>query len=62
MQQAIYSNLSQDIALGKTSTTAPAGRKSGLGRRITLKWDLYGVVALMLSSGVYGLYAVAHAL
>lgn len=61
MQQAIYSNLSRDITLGKTSTDAPAGRWSGLGRRITLKWDLYGVVAMMLSSGVYSLYAVAHA-
>ena len=62
MQQAIYSNISRDITLGKTITLTPANRWASLGRRLAQKWDLYGVVALMLSSGMYGLYAIAHTL
>ena len=62
MQQAIYNTISRDSTIGKTITTAPTPRRASLGRRIAPKWDLYGVVALMLSSGMYGLYAIAHTL
>lgn len=62
MQQAIYNTIRRDITIGKTITTALASRRASLGRRLAQKWDLYGVVALMLSSGMYGLYAIAHTL
>lgn len=62
MQQVIYSNISRDITIGKTITVAPAKRPASLGRRIAQSWGLYGVVALMLSSGMYSLYALAHTL
>ncbi len=60
MQQAIYNTISAEITVGKTITLAPTNRRASLGRRLAQKWDLYGVVALMLSSGMYGLYALAH--
>lgn len=62
MQQAIYNSISRDITIGKTITTASASRRAGLGRRLAQSWDLYGVLALMLSSGMYGLYAISHTL
>ena len=62
MQQAIYNTISQDLTLGKTSTNVPVGRRASLGRRIAQKCDMVGVVALMLSSGMYGLYAIANTL
>ena len=62
MQQAIYNTISADITIENKNTTATASRRTGLGRRIAQKWDMVGVVALMLSSGMYGLYAIAHTL
>ena len=62
MQQAIYNNISADITIEKTITTTPTSRRATLGRRMAQSWDLYGVAALMLSSGMYGFYALAHAL
>ncbi len=31
---------------------------SRMGRTLAHRWDLIGVVSLMLSSGVYGIYAL----
>ena len=62
MQQAIYNTISRDITIGKTITAASASRRTVLGRRLAQKWDLLGVLALMLSSGMYGVFALAHSL
>ena len=62
MQQAIYNNISNGIAIQTTKTgkTATAARPAGLLRWVARKWDLVGVLALMGSSAAYGVYALAH--
>ena len=65
MQQAIYTNTTP----ANIAVTAPAlpvrtvrSRKARLLRHLMLKWDLYGVLALLVSSAAYGVYAIAHVL
>ncbi len=60
MQQAIYNNISNTIAIQTTKTVTPAKRQDGLGRHIAQKWDLVGLLALMGSSAAYGAFALAH--
>lgn len=67
MQQALYNtirtrNSTQNTHL--TLTTAPApvptARRSGLARWAAGRWEIIGVLALMASSAVYGVSALAH--
>ena len=61
MQQAIYN--SSAIQAAKTSaTTATATRRVSLARHIAQRWDIAGVLTLMVSSAAYGVYAIAHVL
>ncbi len=63
MQQALYSNINGNTII-KTSSPAKAAARTtngaGLLRWIGRKWDLVGVVTLMGSSAVYGMFALVH--
>ena len=62
MQQAIYNSIDTTIIAlrnsGRTANTAKRG--AGLAQRIARKWDMGAVVALMVSSAAYGVFALAH--
>ncbi len=63
MQQALYNN-SNGSTIVKTTRPANAAARAtdgtGLLRWIGRKWDLVGVVTLMGSSAVYGVFALLH--
>jgi hypothetical protein len=66
MQQAIYNSINSTIYnsgstirnSGSTANTAKDGAR--LAQWIARKWDMAAVVALMLSSATYGVFALAH--
>ncbi len=59
MQQAIYNSIT--IQTTKTNeTTMSRTRRVRLARRIAQSWDIAGVLALMVSSAAYGVFALAH--
>ena len=63
MQQAIYNSINGSAIVKATrpaNAAAQAANRAGLIRWIGRKWDLIGVAALMGSSAVYGVFALAH--
>jgi hypothetical protein len=58
MQQAIYNSTIRNS--GRTANTVTAKRGTRLVQKIARKWDMAAVVALMGSSAVYGIFALAH--
>ncbi len=50
-------NAFQSALLVRPSASGPS-MLSQRGRTLAHRWDLIGVVSLMLSSGVYGVYAL----
>lgn len=49
-----------DKAPALSGNKAARASQSRLLRTLVQRWDLIGVVSLMLSSGAYGLYALSH--
>ena len=63
MQQAIYNSTTingNDFAIPATKTATTTARRASLARRIARRWDMVGVLALMGSSAVYAVFAIAH--
>ncbi len=61
MQQALYNSINNVSSsnLGRTAI-APMVNGAGLVRWIAHRWDLVGVLALIVSDAAYGLFALTH--
>jgi len=61
MRQALYGNNPLTlIQLDRATGPATAKPGAGLVRWIAHRWDLVGMLALLGSSGAYGVYALTH--
>jgi hypothetical protein len=61
MRHALYgNNFLTLVHLDRATVPAKPKPGAGLVRWITRRWDLVGVLALLGSSGAYGVYALTH--
>ena len=68
MQQTIYNSINSNsinsngitVQATQTNKMAPTARRASLARHIARRWDMVGMLALMGSSAVYAVFALAH--